>query len=151
MPAPRLLPDNDVLIMLRNKGLPYDEIAAMYGVTRGAVYLRLQQAHAVKPRARHTDTLPWRVAMRHQHATPAKLLRDLGRLREGKPVPIHRRRRVQNWTQDLKARGLVVCYRPDFGPNPASPRTGGFHYTRRRPGDHEYIRLECDHDLPPKK
>ena len=59
MPAPRLLPDNDVLINLRDHHhMSYQEIADRYGVTKGAVYLRMKQANHTRPRPDHGAAPP---------------------------------------------------------------------------------------------
>lgn len=151
MPAPRLLPDNDVLAALRRQGWTYDDIAAHYGVSRGAVYLRLKQAAgAVSPRPSYRDLLPWTVATRHASATPATMLRLYGRRRDGETFPKSAERKLRmldRWLTDVEAADVVVCYRPDYPPNPASPVTGGFHYVRRRPEDGRGLVHvgECDH------
>lgn len=145
MPAPRLLPDNDVLASLRNQGWTYDDIAREYGVSRGAVYLRLKQAPgAVSPRARHADLIPWTVAVRHAQAVPARMLRLLGQRENGDSLPPVKTRMLNKWLDEISDAGVVVCYHPQYPPNPASPDTGGFHYARKRRGE-RYVRAVCDH------
>lgn len=136
MPAPRLLPDNDVLAQLRTQGWSYDDIAAEYGVSRGAVHLRLKQVPgAVTKRPSYRHLLPWTVATRHASAHPANMLRLLGRRECGEPIPDFKIRMLDKWLRDVRDAKVVVCYDPDYPPNPASPTSGGFYYSRRRKSD----------------
>ncbi|MDG4825977.1 hypothetical protein O7635_29360 [Asanoa sp. WMMD1127] len=136
MPARRVLPDNSVLVQLRHDGWQYSDIAAHYGTTENAVYLRLRQANAVKPRARHDDFIPWRVAKEHTYAHPALMLRYLAQREAGEsPLPPAKSRMVDKWLRGIRENGLVLCYDREQPPNDASPKTGGFFYMRRRPED----------------
>jgi hypothetical protein len=142
MPAPRKLPDSGVLLKLREKGKTYAEIADEYGVTEGAVYWALRDAGGVKKRADHSKYLPWKVQTDHAHARPAVLLRYLSSREQGKAIPDAKHRQVDKWLEEIKAADVVVCYSRDMPPNPASPVTGGFYYSKRRPEDGEDI-IRC--------
>lgn len=145
MAAPRLLPDNDVLVSLRRQGWTYDDIAREYGVSRGAVYLRLKQAQgAVSPRARHSALLPWTVAVRHAQAVPARMLRLLGQKQSGDSLPPVKVKMLNGWLDELDDADVVVCYHPQYPANPASPDTGGFHYARKLKGE-KLVREVCNH------
>jgi hypothetical protein len=141
MPWPRILPDNDVLAQLRNQGWSYDDIAKRYGTSRGAVYLRLKQAPgAVHARRRHAKLIPWTVAKRHSQCVPVRMLRLLGQREAGDRISPAKARMLDNWLKEVREANVIVCYAPDFPPNPASPVTGGFHYHRRRKGESGLVR-----------
>jgi hypothetical protein len=160
MPAPRKLPSNEVLLKLREKGLSYAQIADEYGVTEGAVYWQLRDAGATKTRADHSKYLPWKVKIEHAHTRPATLLRYLSRHEHAEngraePLPAAKERMVTKWLADLETAGVVVCYDRDMPPNPASPKTGGFYYSRRTEKDGDNI-IRCapeerDHTSKVKK
>jgi hypothetical protein len=136
MPAPRLLPDNDVLLQLRHQGWSYNDIANHYGVSRGAVYLRLRQVPgATTDRPSYPTLIPWTVAAQHTHSFPLMMLRLLGRRQAGKPISVPKERMLDKWLRDIREADVVVAYDPDQAPNPASPKTGGFYYSRRRKTD----------------
>lgn len=135
MPAPRLLPDNEVLVQLRRQGWTYADIAREYGTTESAVYLRLRQARATKARPTYKHLLPWTVKREHASAFPAQMLRLLGRMEKGEKLAPVKERMLNKWLADIREADVVVCYQPDQPPNPASPVTGGFFYSRRRPED----------------
>jgi hypothetical protein len=140
MPAPRLLPDNDVLAALRRQGWTYDDIARQYGVSRGAVYLRLKQAHATTTRARHAALIPWTVALRHAQAVPVRMLRLLGQRENGDTLSPAKARMLDKWLIEVGEADVVICYEPEYPPNPASPENGGFYYSRRRAGERGLVR-----------
>jgi hypothetical protein len=135
MPAPRKLPDNTVLLKLREKGMTYAEIAEQYNTTEGAVYWQLRDAGGVKTRPDHSKFLPWKVKSDHSHARPAVLLRYLSRREQGDKIPEAKDRQVTRWLEEMKEADVVVCYDRDMPPNPASPVAGGFYYSKRRPED----------------
>lgn len=135
MPAPRLLPDNDVLKKLRAQGWTYEDIANEYGVTKGAVYLRLRQAKATHDRPDYSHLIPWTIRVEHAHARPAQMLRMLGRRENNLPIPPAKERMLDRWLAEVKEADVVVDYDPDFPPNPANPKNGGWHYRRRKPED----------------
>lgn len=136
MPAPRQLPDNETLKKLREQGWSYDDIANEYGVTRGAVYLQLSQAKAVKERPSYKHLIPWTVKREHTYAHPALMLRLLGRRQRGDDtIPDVKARMLDKWLRELRDADAVVCYHPDMPPNAASPKSGGWYYSKRRTED----------------
>lgn len=135
MGAPRRLPTSDVLLQMRQQGWKYDQIAAEYGVSISAVYQQLRQARAVVPQKRHADLIPWRIKTEHAHAHPVTMLRLLGRRERGEQLPVAKSRMLDKWLDDVKEADVVLCYDPEYPPNPASPSVGGFYYSRRRPED----------------
>ncbi len=147
MAAPRKLPSRAVLLQLREGGLSYAQIADQYGVTEGAVYWQLRDAGAVKTRADHSKYLPWMVKTEHAHARPATVLRYLSRREHAEkgmadPLPEAKSRMVDKWLAEVKDADVVVCYSRDMPPNPASPKTGGFYYSKRRPEDGDNL-IRC--------
>ena len=147
MPAPRKLPSNEVLLKLREKGLSYADIASQYDVTEGAVYWQLRDAGATRQRADHSKYLPWKVKVEHAHTRPATLLRYLSRREHAEngraePLPEPKERMVTKWLAEVKEAGVVVCYDREMPPNPASPKTGGFYYSKRRPEDGDSV-IRC--------
>lgn len=139
MPAPRQLPTSDVLRKLRTDGKTYEEIAQMYGVTKGAVYWQLRDAGLAKTRPDHKRYIPWTVKTEHAHARPAMMLRLLSRRENNDEIPPVKARMLDKWLGEIKEANVVVCYKRDMVPNPASPSTGGFYYSKRRPEDGDSI------------
>lgn len=135
MPAPRQLPGTEVLLSLRKQKWTYEQIANEYGVTPGAVYLRLREAGAVKKRPRHSELIPWKVRNEHMHAHPVAMLRLLARRQGGEELPKRKQQQLDKWLREIEEAGVVVCYDPEQGPNPASPKVGGWYYSRRRDSD----------------
>lgn len=149
MPAPRQLPDNETLKRLRQQGWTYEDIANEYGVTKGAVYLQLQSAKATKKRPSYKHLIPWTVASEHAYAHPAMMLRLLGRRQNGDSIPDVKGRMLDKWLRELEAANVVVCYHRDMMPNPASPKTGGWYYSTRKPEDGaSLIRFDEDTRAP---
>lgn len=136
MAAPRLLPDKTTLERLRRQGVTYREIADQYGVTESAVYQRLKaDGLANDQTVSHKALIPWVVKEEHRHTHPALMLRTLSRRQQGLPNSEARNRMLDKWLAEVKEADVVVCYDPDMWPNPASPITGGWWYSRRRKSD----------------
>ncbi|MDG9711121.1 hypothetical protein [Streptomyces sp. DH10] len=136
MPAQKILPSSDVLKKHRQQDkMTYEQIAEKYGVTKGAVYLALQQAGLTGRRPSYKHLLPWTVAQAHANAHPALMLRVLGARQAKQEVPEVKLGMLERWLEEIKAADVVVCYDRDMPPNPASPSTGGFYYSKRRKED----------------
>jgi transcriptional regulator with XRE-family HTH domain len=132
-----------VLRSLRAKGLTYEEIGEKYGVTKGAVYLQLRDAKISKPRPDHSKYIPWTVKTEHAQARPNGMLRLYSRREQGETLPAVKERMLDKWLAEIKAADVVVCYHREQAPNPASPVTGGWYYSKRRPSDGDnLIRFE---------
>jgi transcriptional regulator with XRE-family HTH domain len=134
MPAPAKLPTSDVLRQHRAKGMTYDEIAELYGVTKGAVYLRLRDSGQTSTRPDHSKYIPWTVRTEHAQARPNGMLRLYSRREQGETLPAVKERMLDKWLSELKEADVVVCYHREMAPNPAST-TGGWYYSKRRPED----------------
>ena len=150
MPAPRQLPDATTLVNLRNQGWTYADIAAEYGVTKGAVYLQLQQANATKDRPSYKHLIPWVVKREHAYAHPAMMLRLLGRRQNGDALPEVKSRMLDKWLRELREADVVVCYHPEMAPNAASPKEGGWYYSTRRPSDGDSLIRYEEKAKPPR-
>ncbi|WP_144121138.1 helix-turn-helix domain-containing protein [Catellatospora sichuanensis] len=139
MPAPRLLPDNDVLVNLRRQGWTYADIAAQYGVSTSAVYLRLRNANATAERPSYKAMIPWTVKRAHTYAFPVQMLRLLARKEKGETLSPVRERMLTKWLREIEGANVVVAYDPECPPNPASPISGGFYYAPRADSDGKSI------------
>lgn len=137
MPAERRLPTIDVLVKHRERGMSYDEIADLYGVTKGAVYLQMRDAGRTSKRPDNSHLMPaGGVATKHQHAHPAMMLRIQGRVdRDESGIPPVKLRQLDKWLRELAEQKLILDYHPDCPPNPASPKTGGWFYPPREKSD----------------
>lgn len=151
MPAPRQLPSSDVLRAHRNAQMTYAQIAEQYGVTPGAVYWQLQASGQTKTRPNHKRHIPWKVKTEHAHARPAMMLRLLSRQESGDvTIPDVKARMLGKWLREVTEADVVVCYDRTMPPNPASPNTGGFYYSKRRPEDGDsIIRFNPDDEKTP--
>ncbi|MFB7185234.1 hypothetical protein ACFCZT_07920 [Streptomyces sp. NPDC056230] len=150
MPAARILPTSDVLRKHREAGWSYQRIADHYGVSKGAVYLQLRDAGLAKARPSYKHLIPWTVRQEHAHAFPVLMLRTLGKRDAGGDVPEVKLGMLNRWLDEIKAADVVVCYKRDMPPNPASPSTGGFYYSRRRPDDDPKSLIRYEEDEPAK-
>lgn len=154
MPAPRQLPASDMLLTLRRQGWSYEDIANEYGVSKSAVYLQLRQARGTKARPSYKHLIPWTVRREHTHAHPVTMLRLLGRRENGESIPAVKERLLDKWLREVKEADVVLCYDPEFPPNPASPTSGGFYYSRRRDSDGDSLTRADDeesHLIPTQK
>jgi len=140
MAAPRLLPDRTTLERLRRQHKTYGEIAELYGVTESAVHARLKHEGLTDTtRASHAELIPWTVKKEHQHTFPILMLRTLSRRNQGLGNTAERDRMLDRWLAELQEQRAVVCYDPEMWPNPASPKHGGWFYTKRRATDGDSI------------
>jgi predicted metal-dependent hydrolase len=119
MPAVRLLPDTNTLRRwVEDEGLTHQQIAERVfvetgnTVSRSTVSAALHRAGLTKPTSRYRDELPWTVAVQHITEYPARMLRLLGRQREGQPLSDTDQRRLANWLQKMEDEHAVVAYDP---------------------------------------
>lgn len=124
MPRPKTLPDTAELVRLRDGGMSYGEIAEQYGVTKGAVFLRMRNAGETGT-AKKYDVIPWRVAKEHDKAHPLTMLRLWARAQAGGDLTDAQRSRAERWAADLRDRDVVIHY----------DRQHGFAYVPRRDVD----------------
>jgi hypothetical protein len=118
--APRLLPDLDVLVRLRKRGLTHAEIAAAaeqmtgHRVSRSTVSAALSRAGEVeRSNPRYSAELPWRVKPEHLTQYQARMLRLLGRRRAGLKLTEDQHLRLSSWLATLDRNGWVVAYCPE--------------------------------------
>lgn len=159
MPRQRRLPPDDVLWDLRKEGWTYKRIAIEYGSTVGGVYFRLRKIDAVQDTPRHTGLIPWRVKKEHEDGYPVKAFRLLGQHLRGERLAAGDLRRITRWVKkNIKDADMVLSYRPDVPPNPASA-VGGFHFTPRADSEDTLTRVEpgvatrpgAERDAPTRK
>lgn len=83
-------------------------------VARSTVAAAIHRAGLVqRPQVRYEREIPWRVKPKHATAYPARMLRDLGRIRNGENLPTAERQRFDSWWNWIVEENLVVCYDPD--------------------------------------
>jgi hypothetical protein len=131
MGAPRKLPDLDTLMQWQRQGLTHQQIAdratvlAGEPVGRAAVSVALHRAGKTTDKARHTETIPWRVRTEHSKERQAVYLRWLGRRRAGLSLSQRQNDQLDNWLARLERDKLVVAYDPGS--------EYGFYYVKKRP------------------
>lgn len=125
MPA-RLLPDKTTLRRLVDEGKTHNEIVDWVyenmgvRVQRSTVAAALSRAGLVTPANRYKDTLPWRVKQEHLTHYAPRMLRLLGRRRNGLPLTEEQNTRLDSWLDQLRQDHAVVVYIPQTDE--------GFHY-----------------------
>lgn len=138
MPRPRILPADTELIAMRDQGLTHQQIAdevfrrTGHKVSRSTVSVALMRAGEAEPQARYRDTIPWTVRKQHDLEYPLRMLRFLGRRRNGKPMTSDEETRLDSWLAKLAADRTVVVYCPD-----APEGEAGFHYVDEAARDHK--------------
>lgn len=119
MPAPRLLPSNDELRRLVELGMTHQQIANHWEqktgvrVSRSTVSVALSRAGLTKEAMRYRDELPWKVKTEHLTQYQARMLRLLGRRRQGVLLTDDESSRLDAWLEDLHDNKWVVAYAPD--------------------------------------
>lgn len=120
MPAERRLPDIGTLLhWIEDEGMTHQECAdrvyALTGerVTRTSISSALSRAGVSSTKPRHTETIPWRVSVKHTREYPARMLRLLGRRRLGLEINDDETQRLDGWLAKLDGDHAVVGYDPD--------------------------------------
>jgi hypothetical protein len=115
MPTPRMLPDEDS-VLLRHRdfeGLSLTEVARKYGVTKGAVSLRFSRMGrpwTTTAPVGYQDYLPWRILRDHQSLDAAQRLKAHIRHVLGHDVSELQLRRLTNWHARLRRERVVLVY-----------------------------------------
>jgi hypothetical protein len=136
--APRVLPPVAELRVLAESHT-HKEIAAMYGVRREAVTMKLKRGDPERVVVRHAALLPWRVRQEHVMSYAARMLRVEGRVRSGMPLPAREASRHASWRERMRADDTVVMYLPIHPvPGCTCGGLGGFHYVKRADALHKY-------------
>jgi len=119
-----------------------DEIQRKYGVKVGySTVVDIRRRNDIPALiGRHDDLIPWPLRKEHRHKMPPKMLRALGRRRNGEPLGPTVERELDRWlvaraeTSPEAPYGTVVHY------NPLTKE--GWFYVARRPGiDNDLIRV----------
>lgn len=114
------------------QGLTHKQIAEVlsrqtgFPVSRSTVSAALHRAKATNPAKKYPEEIPWTVKEDHQTHYAARMLRLLGRRRQGIANSAESDKRLDAWLKQLKDNGAVVTYVPD------TPE--GFYYTPGEPG-----------------
>lgn len=115
---PKLLPDTQRLVTLREQGLTHQQIAEWVElntgvkVSAGSVASALSRAGKTKP-VRYEKHLPWRVKEKHAMAYQASMLRVMGRRDAGQPISVENARALDSWLRRLTESHAVVAYVPE--------------------------------------
>ena len=135
MPAPRILPDNATLRRwVQDEGLTHEQVTQRvyettgHKVARSTVAAALHRAGLTKKQSRYEKELPWRVKAQHAAAYPARMLRNLGRIRQGGSLPGDELARFHTWIERMESEQVVVCYDPGSD-------VGFFYQPAGQPGD----------------
>lgn len=120
MPAHKLLPpDNDLLRMVQD-GMTHAQIAEEIERTTGQKVARSTVSAALSRAAltqttgrRYRETVPWRVRPEHSTEYAVRMLRLLGRRREGLPLDDDLTHRLEAWLAMLEREEVVVAYCPE--------------------------------------
>lgn len=132
MPPARVIPDKTTLRHLVAAGHTHQDIADIVfettgtPVTRGAVSSAISRAGLSKQGKRYQECLPWRVKIEHSKHYAARMLRLLGRTRNGEELHEHDAERLASWRARLALEDTVVAYIPET--------EEGFHYMRKPVG-----------------
>jgi hypothetical protein len=122
MPAPRVLPPTEELKRLVTMGLTHQQIVDYLQekqglkVSRSSVSAALSRAGLTEREGmRYKDELPWRIKAEHLTQYPARMLRLLGRRRQGIELTDDEDGRLDAWLESVEEREIVVAYAPDNG------------------------------------
>lgn len=118
MPA-RILPPTSRLRHLVEQGMTHKEIAELvtretgYPVSRSTVSAALHRSGDSKAAKKYPQEIPWTVKEEHQTHYAARMLRLLGRRRQGVTNSAEADSRLDAWLRQLSEAGAVVVYVPD--------------------------------------
>lgn len=121
MGRPRYLPSDRELQRLLDQGYSHADIVQYVfdttgeRVSRTSVSAAISRAGLSKPQSRFQETIPWRVKVEHIRDYPARMLRLLGRRREGQPLNETENKRLDSWLAQLASDNAVVVYDPEQG------------------------------------
>lgn len=143
MAPPTLVPPKNVLKKWHEAGLTAQEMADLtllqFGnkVSRSGIAQALSRHGLTKDRRRYVETVPWKVNKLHATARPLRMLRLLGRRRQGIEMSEEDRVSLDNWLEMIRLQKVIVAYDPDD--------VRGFHYVDEKFRDHK------DKTLPIRK
>ena len=135
MPRPRILPDNATLRRwVQDEHLTQAQVIDRvyaetgYRVARSTVAAALHRAGLTEKQPRYETELPWRVKSQHAAAYPARMLRNLGRIRQGGLLNPDEMARFTSWMDMIESEQVVVAYDP-------LSDVGFFYVPANQPGD----------------
>lgn len=113
MAMPRLAPTPAELKKYLDLGMTHAEIAEMTGLSRGTISSAIQRAGLSLEKMRYKDEIPWRVAETHAQHYAARMLRILGRKRQGLKLTPAQDLALDSWLRKLRDMHAVVTYERD--------------------------------------
>lgn len=145
MPAPRVLPDDSILLRERDfEGLSLEEIADRHRVSKSAVsqrFTNMGRPFGGNAQMDYQSVIPWKIERAHMPLDAANRLRAHVRHQSGIPLAESAERRLTNWHARLRAEGSVLTYDPQA----ESP----WQYVARVPSDGDLIiRWPADAEPP---
>lgn len=141
MAPPRLVPDKTTLERWIREGLTHEQMADRvyretgHRISRSSISAAISRLDLSKPAPRYHREIPWTVKVQHLKAYPVRMLRLLGRRRNGGTLTEVENHRLDSWLNQLDENRAVVAYDPDS--------EDGFFYVARRRGERR--------DLPIRK
>jgi hypothetical protein len=102
-----------------DRGMTHQQIAEEvsrrtgYNVSRSSVSAALFRAGEASNAKKYVDEIPWTVKEEHQTHYAARMLRLLGRRRQGIANSAESDARLDSWLRQLEKSGAVVTYVPD--------------------------------------
>lgn len=115
----RILPPTSKLRALVDQGLTHKQIAELvsretgYPISRSTVSAALHRDGSASPAKRYPEEIPWTVHEKHQTHYAVRMLRLLGRRRQGITNSEESDARLDSWLKSLSDAGVVVTYVPD--------------------------------------
>lgn len=119
MAPPTLVPNKTTLQRWSKEGLTHQQMAdRVYEesgerITRTAISAAMQRYGLSKPGHRYTDTIPWRCKVGHAKAYQLRMLRLLGRRREGGKINKKESGQLDSWLATLEEENAIVAYDPE--------------------------------------
>ena len=116
MAPPTRTPDATTLRRWRDKGYTQEQMVELTLQEFGAVVSRSGIAAAMarnglsETGARYPDEVPWRINPIHATSNPLRMLRLLGRRREGKRLNRRETEQLDSWLDTLEEKNLIVAY-----------------------------------------
>lgn len=155
MAPPTLVPDSATLRRWRDAGYTQQQMADMtfeqFGnrVSRAAIAAAMRRYGLSDDGYRYEEYIPWQVSAVHATAHPLRMLRLLGRKREGLALNGKEEAMLESWMEWLHEEKCIVAYDPDDLDGP------GFYYVDVKYRDHRRasvpVRLQRIHMARPRR
>ncbi len=119
MAPTRYVPPDPILRLMLDAGWTRRQIRDhVYAETGHMLTLPAITLHAIrlgygKSKPRYSETIPWRVKEDHAKTYPIRMLRLLGKQRNGAGMDADEARLLDSWLLRLRRNGVIVAYDPD--------------------------------------